>query len=169
MSGPDRRIEEVPVAARAMPTQRPVAMFGVARIEPLNQHETESIMLIQDQLPETDETATDAVAGDRTSKARHVSERSDQGRRTRGHRRLLAAFAVTVALVGIASVAVRDRGGESTPSSGAGTGEVSDGSFEVAEANRMATLRDLSVGEVSDGSFEVAEANRMATLRDLMP
>ena len=47
------------------------------------------------------------------------------------------------------------------------TGSVSDGSFEVAEASRMETLRDLASGSVSDGSFEVAEASRMETLRDL--
>jgi hypothetical protein len=43
----------------------------------------------------------------------------------------------------------------------------SDGSFDVAEANRMATLQDVSVTNGSDGSFDVAEANRMATLQDL--
>ncbi len=38
--------------------------------------------------------------------------------------------------------------------------------FEVAEANRMEALRDLSAGATTNG-FEVAEANRMEALRDL--
>lgn len=124
-------------------------------------------MHIQNTLEKTDENGAVAVAEPRTSEIRQASERSDPAGRPRGRRRWLAALAATVAFGGIVNVAVGDRGGDSTPSGGAGTGQVSDDSFGRAEANRMATLRELWRGRVPDDSFDVAEANRMATLRDL--
>lgn len=124
--------------------QRLDATFVVAHIEPLDQHETEIIMPVQDKLPETDNDIADAAAELPASQAGRATPTPDPASSTHGYRRWVMALAAIAAAAGIATVMVRNQGGAAPAGDDAGTGQLADGSFEVAEANRMAALREMS-------------------------
>lgn len=114
-------------------------------------------MLVHDKTDKTTTTATSEPT------ALPAGARTAPGRAARRSRRRVWAFAVAAAagIVAIAAVTQPDQGATDPTS-------VADGSFDVAEANRMETVRDLVAGPVSGGSSDVAEANRMEASRDLV-
>jgi anti-sigma-K factor RskA len=117
--------------------------LGVAHNELLDQHETEKAMLVHDKVQETHEDTTEVTAAVESSiPAQALAADGPGGTRSARRRwRWVSALAATGAVVGIVTIAAVTQSDQDASD----TVPVSDGSYEVAELNRMERLQDLAI------------------------
>ena len=107
-------------------------------------------MLVQDKLQETNETKETtteetSTPGSPTPAGLPARDVQSAARSARSRWRLVSWLVLTAALVGVVALVAVTQSDQDV----ADPGRVSDGSFEVAEANRMETLRFLAAGSSS--------------------